>query len=62
VYKRQRLEDTKRLIAAACGTAPEVLSRTFRKLATQNLLRVEGAAVTILDAAALLRLARGERA
>jgi CRP/FNR family transcriptional regulator len=57
-----RLEDTKRLIAAACGTAPEVLSRTFRKLATQNLLRVEGAAVTILDAAALLRLARGERA
>ncbi len=56
-----RLEDSKRLIAAACGTAPEVLSRTFRKFATQNLLRVEGTVVTILDAPALLRLARGER-
>ncbi len=56
-----RLEDSKRLIAAACGTAPEVLSRSFRKLALQNLLQVDGATVTILDVAALLRLARGER-
>ena len=56
-----RLEDPKRLIAAACGTAPEVLSRTFRKLAARNLLRVEGADLTIVDAGALLRLARGER-
>jgi CRP/FNR family transcriptional regulator len=57
---RVRLEDPKRLIAASCGTAPEVLSRTFRKLEARHLLRVEGAEVTILDAPGLLRLARGE--
>lgn len=57
---RVRLEDPKRLIAASCGTAPEVLSRTFRKLEARQLLRVEGAEVTILDAPGLLRLARGE--
>ncbi len=57
---RVRLEDPKRLIAASCGTAPEVLSRTFRKLEARQLLCVEGAEVTILDAPGLLRLARGE--
>lgn len=56
-----RLEDSKRLIAASCGTAPEVLSRTFHKLASRNLVRVEGAVATILNAPGLLRLARGER-
>lgn len=56
-----RLEDAKRLIAAACGTAPEVLSRTFRRLEAQGLLRVQGAVVTILDGPGVLRLARGER-
>lgn len=56
-----RLEDSKRLIAAACGTAPEVLSRTFRRLSARSLVRVDGAVATILDAGGLLRLARAER-
>lgn len=57
---RVRLEDPKRLIAASCGTAPEVLSRTFRKLEARNLLCVDGVEVTILDAPGLLRLAQGD--
>lgn len=54
-----RLDDSKRLIAAMCGTAPEVLSRTFRKLEAQHLVRVEGPMAIILDASGLLRRARG---
>jgi CRP/FNR family transcriptional regulator len=47
------LEDPKHVIAALCGTAPEVLSRTFRKLEGDGAIRVEGPRVTLLDPAAL---------
>lgn len=51
-----RLDDPKRLIAAVCGTAPEVLSRTFRRLADTGVVRVEGPVVTLLDPARLAAL------
>ncbi len=53
-----RLEEPKRLIAALCGTAPEVLSRTFRRLSSEGVVRVNGPVATILDPAALAALAR----
>jgi len=56
-----RLEEPKRLIAALCGTAPEVLSRTFRRLASEDVVRVNGPVATILDPAALAALARAGR-
>lgn len=43
-----RLEEPKRLIAALCGTAPEVLSRSFRRLASEDVVRVNGPVATIL--------------
>ena len=46
---RVRLEDPKHLIAALCGTAPEVLSRTFRKLEADGAVRVDGPVATMLD-------------
>lgn len=52
-----RLEDPKHLIAALCGTAPEVLSRTFRKLEADGAVRVEGPVATLLDPACLQALA-----
>jgi CRP/FNR family transcriptional regulator, dissimilatory nitrate respiration regulator len=54
---RVRLEDPKHLIAALCGTAPEVLSRTFRKLEADGMVAVEGPVATLLDTARLLALA-----
>jgi CRP/FNR family transcriptional regulator len=51
-----RLEDPKHLIAALCGTVPEVLSRTFRKLETEGVVTVEGPVATLLDAARLQAL------
>jgi CRP-like cAMP-binding protein len=56
-----RLEEPKRLIAALCGTAPEVLSRTFRRLAADGVVRISGPVVTLLDPAALATLARAGR-
>jgi CRP/FNR family transcriptional regulator len=56
-----RLEEPKRLIAALCGTAPEVLSRTFRRLASEDVVRINGPVATILDPAALAALARAGR-
>ena len=53
-----RLEEPKRLIAAVCGTAPEVLSRTFRRLAAEGVVRVSGPVATVLDPEALAALAR----
>ena len=53
-----RLEEPKRLIAAVCGTAPEVLSRTFRRLAASNVVRVSGPVAMVLDPEALAALAR----
>ncbi len=54
-----RLGEPKRLIAALCGTAPEVLSRTFRRLAAEGVVRVSGPTATLLDANALAALAGG---
>ncbi len=54
---RIRLDDPKRLIAAVCGTAPEVLSRTFRRLEAERLVEVRGRLATILDPARLAALA-----
>ncbi len=56
-----RLEEPKRLIAAECGTAPEVLSRTFRRLAAEGVVAVRGRAATLLDPAGLAALARAGR-
>lgn len=44
-----RLEDAKNLIAALCGTAPEVLSRTFRRMEGNGLVLVNGPIVRLLD-------------
>lgn len=56
-----RLEDPKHLIAALCGTGPEVLSRTFRKLDAEGVVSVDGPVATLRDAARLQALAsRGE--
>ena len=52
-----RLEDPKHLIAALCGTAPEVLSRTFRKLEADGAVRVDGPVATMLDPERLQALA-----
>jgi CRP/FNR family transcriptional regulator len=51
------LTEPKHLIAAQCGTAPEVLSRTFRRLEGDGILRVDGDTVQILDVDRLRALA-----
>jgi len=51
-----RLAEPKRLIAALCGTGPEVLSRTFRRLAEDEVVKVTGPVATLLDLAALIAL------
>lgn len=43
------LAEAKQLIAAQLGTAPEVLSRTFRQLEEDGILSVEGNRVVVLD-------------
>ncbi len=55
--ERIELEDPKNLIAAQIGTAPEVLSRTFRRLEDEGVLRVTARSVEVLDPAALRELA-----
>lgn len=55
-----RLEEPKHVVASLCGTAPEVLSRTFRKLEKHGVVRVEGPVVVLLDPEALATLAGGE--
>jgi CRP/FNR family transcriptional regulator len=52
-----RLAEPKHLIAAQCGTAPEVLSRTFRRLEDDGVLTVDGDSVRILDPRRLQELA-----
>jgi len=54
------LPETRHLVAAQCGTAPEVLSRTFRRFEEDGLIRAEGHTVIILDPAGLASLAAGE--
>jgi CRP/FNR family transcriptional regulator len=51
------LSEPRHLIAAQIGTAPEVLSRTFRRLEEDGLLEVGGRRVTVLDPARLAELA-----
>jgi CRP/FNR family transcriptional regulator, dissimilatory nitrate respiration regulator len=53
---RVRFEEPKYLIAAVCGTAPEVLSRTFRKLEADDAVRVDGPVAELLDPARLQAL------
>jgi len=55
-----RLEDPKHVIAALAGTAPAVLSRTFRKLERAGLIRIDGATATVFDPTGLAALARRE--
>lgn len=52
-----KLGETKQLIAAQIGTAPEVLSRTFAHLEADGVLRVDGETVHILDGDAFAVLA-----
>ena len=52
-----RFQEPKRLIAALCGTAPEVLSRTFRRLADDGVVRVRGPIAKLLDPGGLAALA-----
>lgn len=47
----------KHLVAAQCGTAPEVLSRTFKKLEEARILSVGSDHVVVLDPAKLRDLA-----
>ncbi len=54
-----RLDEPKHLIAALCGTAPEVLSRTFRKLEDGGAVRIRGPVATLLDPEELRRRAGG---
>jgi CRP/FNR family transcriptional regulator len=44
-------------LASLLGTIPETLSRIFAKLSGQNLIRVDGRKITLLDRAALAALA-----
>jgi len=52
-----RLVEARHLIAAQCGTAPEVLSRTFRRLEDEGVLEATDEGVRVLDAARLRALA-----
>lgn len=51
------LADPRNLIAAQCGTGPEVLSRTFRRLEDDGILAAAPHHVTVLDPARLRALA-----
>jgi CRP/FNR family transcriptional regulator len=51
------LADPRNLIAAQCGTGPEVLSRTFRRLEDDGILVAAPHHVTVLDPARLRALA-----
>ncbi len=51
------LPEARNLIAAQCGTAPEVLSRTFRRLEDDGILHAEPDRVVIRDPERLHQLA-----
>jgi len=51
------LNISKGQLASILGTIPETLSRIFAKLAGQNLIRVEGKKITLLDRSGLEDLA-----
>ena len=54
---RIELSEPRNLIAAQCGTAPEVLSRTFRRLEDDGVLEAAPRHVTVLDPDGLRSLA-----
>ena len=54
---RIELAEPRNLIAAQCGTAPEVLSRTFRRLEDDGVLEAAPRHVTITDPEKLAALA-----
>lgn len=55
-----RLGMSKSLLAARVGTIAETVSRTLRKMQTQEYLAVQGREITILDADGLRCVAEGE--
>lgn len=52
-----QLAEARNLIAAQCGTAPEVLSRTFRRLEEDGILEAAPHHVTVVDPGKLRSLA-----
>lgn len=52
-----QLAEARNLIAAQCGTAPEVLSRTFRRLEEDGVLEAAPHHVTVVDPCKLRSLA-----
>jgi CRP/FNR family transcriptional regulator len=54
---RIELAEPRNLIAAQCGTAPEVLSRTFRRLEEDGVLEAAPHHVTISNPGKLAALA-----
>jgi len=52
-----RLAEARNLIAAQCGTAPEVLSRTFRRLEEDGILEAHPHHITVLEPDRLRALA-----
>ncbi len=55
-----RLDIPKGELATLLGTIPETLSRIFTKLAQNNIIKVEGARIVILDRDTLESIATGE--
>lgn len=53
------LEEPRHLIAAQCGTAPEVLSRTFRRLEEDGILAAKSNRVVVKAPDRLAKLAAG---
>jgi CRP-like cAMP-binding protein len=55
------LDITKSQLASLLGTIPETLSRILAKMTQQELIRVEGRRISILDREGLENLAAGEK-
>ena len=58
---RLELDITKGQLASVLGTIPETLSRILGRMSQQELIRVEGRKIEILDREALEGLAAGEK-
>ncbi len=53
------IPEARNLVAAQCGTAPEVLSRTLRRMEEAGTIRADGHRIVILEPDRLHRLAGG---
>ncbi len=53
------IPEARNLVAAQCGTAPEVLSRTMRRLEEDGVIRAEGHRIVVLTPDRLRQLAVG---